>query len=205
MGLFSYPVLMAADILLFNAHKVPVGRDQIQHIEMARDIATRFNYLFKDEFFTTPEAVVDETTDVLVGLDGRKMSKSYNNTIPLFSTEKELLKLVRKITTNSLEPGEPKDSETCSLFQIYKAFAQPEEVAMMRVKYQEGIGWGAAKTDVFEYLNHVLSAPRERYVELMKDPSAIEQILQQGASRARDEASPFMARLRQAVGLGRFA
>lgn len=205
MGLFSYPVLMAADMLLFNANKVPVGRDQIQHIEMARDMATRFNYLFKDDFFTIPEAVVDETTDVLVGLDGRKMSKSYNNTIPLFSTEKELLKLIRKITTNSLEPGEPKDPDNCSLFQIYSAFAKPNEVAAMRVKYQEGIGWGAAKTEVFEYLNQILSAPRERYVALMQDPAAIEKILIQGATRARDEASPFMARLRKAVGLGHFA
>ncbi len=205
MGLFSYPVLMAADILLFNAHKVPVGRDQIQHIEMARDMATRFNYLFKSDFFTLPEAVIDETTDVLVGLDGRKMSKSYNNTIPLFSTEKELLKLVRKITTNSLEPGEPKDADRCSLFQIYSAFASPGEVTAMRVKYQEGIGWGHAKTEVFEYLNQHLSAPRERYLELMQDAVGIEKLLIQGAVRARDEASPFMARLRQAVGLGRFA
>ncbi len=205
MGLFSYPVLMAADMLLFNAHKVPVGRDQIQHIEMARDIATRFNYLYKDEFFTIPEAVVDETTDVLVGLDGRKMSKSYNNTIPLFSTEKELLKLVKKITTNSLQPGEPKDADTCSLFQIYAAFASKDETAAMRVKYEEGIGWGAAKTELFEYLNGVLAAPRERYTQLMQDTAHIEQVLQRGAQRARDEASPFMARLRTAVGLGRFA
>ncbi|WP_410211666.1 tryptophan--tRNA ligase [Aquirhabdus sp.] len=205
MGLFGYPVLMAADILLFNAHKVPVGRDQIQHIEMARDIATRFNYLFKEEFFTLPEAVVDETTDVLVGLDGRKMSKSYNNTIPLFSTEKELLKLVRKITTNSLEPGEPKDPDTCSLFEIYSAFATAEETAAMRVKYFEGIGWGAAKNELFEYLNGVLTEPRARYTELMQNPAYIEQVLTRGAERARDEATPFMARLRKAVGLGRFA
>ncbi|AXI03148.1 tryptophan--tRNA ligase [Aquirhabdus parva] len=205
MGLFGYPVLMAADILLFNAHKVPVGRDQIQHIEMARDIATRFNYLFKEEFFTLPEAVVDETTDVLVGLDGRKMSKSYNNTIPLFSTEKELLKLVRKITTNSLEPGEPKDPDTCSLFEIYSAFATADETAAMRVKYLEGIGWGAAKNELFEYLNGVLSEPRARYTELMQNPAYIEQVLIRGAERARDEATPFMARLRKAVGLGRFA
>jgi tryptophanyl-tRNA synthetase len=205
MGLFSYPVLMAADMLLFNAHKVPVGRDQIQHIEMARDMATRFNYLFKGDFFTLPEAVIDEATDVLVGLDGRKMSKSYNNTIPLFSTEKELLKLVRKITTNSLEPGEPKDPNQCSLFQIYAAFARPDEVAAMRIKYQEGIGWGVAKTETFEYLNQHLSAPRERYLALIQDPGHIEKILNEGAVRARDEASPFMARLRQAVGLGRFA
>ncbi len=205
MGLFGYPVLMAADILLFNAHKVPVGRDQIQHIEMTRDIATRFNYLFKEEFFTLPEAVVDETTDVLVGLDGRKMSKSYNNTIPLFSTEKELQKLVRKITTNSLEPGEPKDPDTCSLFQIYAAFANADETTAMRVKYQEGIGWGAAKNEVFEYLNGILTEPRARYAELMQNPAYIEQVLVRGAERARDEATPFMARLRKAVGLGRFA
>ncbi len=204
MGLFSYPVLMAADMLLFNAQKVPVGRDQIQHIEMARDMATRFNYLYKDEFFTLPEAVVDETTDVLVGLDGRKMSKSYNNTIPLFSTEKELLKLIRKIVTNSLEPGQPKDWKTCSLYQIYAAFASADEAAAMRVKYEEGIGWGAAKNEVFEHLNAILSAPRERYMQLMQEPGHIEEILLQGAARARDEATPFLARLRKAVGLGRF-
>ncbi len=204
MGLFSYPVLMAADILMFNAHKVPVGRDQIQHIEMARDMAGRFNHLFKGNYFTMPEAVTDEKSQLLLGLDGRKMSKSYNNTIPLFGTEKQLLKSVRKIKTNSLEPGEPKDPDTCSLFQIYSAFATEAEVAAMREQYADGIGWGDAKNQLFEYLNDHLKAPRERYVELMEDPAHVEAILKRGAERARDEAAPMMERLRRAVGLGNF-
>ena len=204
MGLFSYPVLMAADILMFNAHKVPVGRDQIQHIEMARDMAGRFNHLFKGSYFTMPEAVTDEKSQLLLGLDGRKMSKSYNNTIPLFGTEKQLLKSVRKIKTNSLEPGEPKDPDTCSLFQIYSSFATEAEVAAMREQYAAGIGWGDAKNQLFEYLNDHLKAPRERYVELMEDPAHVEAILKRGAERARDEAAPMMERLRRAVGLGNF-
>jgi len=204
MGLFGYPVLMAADILMFNANKVPVGRDQIQHIEMARDMAGRFNHLYKSQYFTLPEAVVDEKVEVLGGLDGRKMSKSYNNTIPLFVSEKKLLKLVRKIKTNSLEPGEPKDPDTCTLFQIYSAFASAEESAAMRRRYAEGIGWGEAKNELFEYLNAHLREPRERYQALMEDPGHIEAVLRKGADRARAEAAPLMDRLRHAVGLGRF-
>lgn len=204
MGLFGYPVLMAADILMFNANKVPVGRDQIQHIEMARDIAGRFNHLYKGQYFTLPEAVVDEKVEVLGGLDGRKMSKSYNNTIPLFVSEKKLLKLVRKIKTNSLEPGEPKDPETCTLFQIYSAFATASDVAAMREQYAQGIGWGDAKNQLFEYLNAHLEAPRERYNALMEDPAHIEAILQKGAERAREEAAITMDKLRSAAGLGRF-
>ncbi|RAR63627.1 tryptophanyl-tRNA synthetase [Onishia taeanensis] len=204
MGLFGYPVLMAADILMFNAHKVPVGRDQIQHIEMARDIGGRFNHLYKGQFFTQPEAVVDDKVEVLNGLDGRKMSKSYNNTIPLFVSEKKLQKLVRKIKTNSLEPGEPKDPDTCTLFQIYSAFASAEETADLRREYENGIGWGVAKDRVFEYLNAHLREPRERYQALMEDPGHIEQVLAKGAERARSEAAPFMDRLREAAGLGRF-
>ncbi|SDO26401.1 tryptophan--tRNA ligase [Vreelandella arcis] len=205
MGLFGYPVLMAADILMFNAHKVPVGRDQIQHIEMARDIAGRFNHLYKGDYFTLPNAVVDEKSQVLGGLDGRKMSKSYNNTIPLFVAEKKLQKLVRKIKTNSLEPGEPKDPDTCTLFQIYAAFASAEETTAMRQQYAEGIGWGDAKNQVFEYLNAHLEKPRERYNKLMEDPGHIEAVLQRGAERAREETAVTMDRLRAAVGLGRFS
>ncbi|MEQ6918582.1 tryptophan--tRNA ligase [Halomonas aquatica] len=204
MGLFGYPVLMAADILMFNAHKVPVGRDQIQHIEMARDIAGRFNHLYKGQYFTQPDAVVDERVEVLGGLDGRKMSKSYNNTIPLFVSEKKLQKLVRKIKTNSLEPGEPKDPSSCTLFQIFSAFATPDETEAMRSDYANGIGWGEAKNRVFELLNGQLREPRERYQALMEDPGHIEQVLLKGAERARAEAAPFMDRLRQAAGLGRF-
>lgn len=205
MGLFGYPVLMAADILMFNAHKVPVGRDQIQHIEMARDIAGRFNHLYKGEYFTLPNAVVDEKSQVLGGLDGRKMSKSYNNTIPLFVGEKKLQKLVRKIKTNSLEPGEPKDPDTCTLFQIYAAFASDEETAAMRQQYAEGIGWGDAKNQVFEHLNAHLEQPRERYNALMEDPGHIEAVLQRGAERAREETAVTMDKLRATVGLGRFS
>ncbi|KFF49492.1 tryptophanyl-tRNA synthetase [Gammaproteobacteria bacterium MFB021] len=204
MGLFGYPVLMAADILMFNAHKVPVGRDQIQHIEMARDMAGRFNHIYKGDYFTLPEAIVDEKVEVLRGLDGRKMSKSYDNTIPLFVSAKKLQKLVRKIKTNSLEPGEPKDPDTCTLFQIYSAFATAQEIADMRRRYAEGIGWGEAKNEVFEYLDAHLREPRERYEALMNDPGHIEQVLQQGAERARAEANALMERLRVAVGLGRF-
>ncbi|GHB19878.1 tryptophan--tRNA ligase [Salinicola rhizosphaerae] len=204
MGLFGYPVLMAADILMFNAHKVPVGRDQIQHIEMARDMAGRFNHIYKGDYFTLPEAIVDERVEVLRGLDGRKMSKSYDNTIPLFVSEKKLQKLVRKIKTNSLEPGEPKDADTCTLFQIYSAFATAEESADMRRRYEGGIGWGDAKNEVFEYLNAHLREPRERYEALMNDPAHIEQVLVKGAERAREEANALMDRLRVAVGLGRF-
>ncbi|WP_110686210.1 tryptophan--tRNA ligase [Salinicola aestuarinus] len=204
MGLFGYPVLMAADILMFNANKVPVGRDQIQHIEMARDMAGRFNHIYKGDYFTLPEAIVDEKVEVLRGLDGRKMSKSYDNTIPLFVSEKKLLKLVRKIKTNSLEPGEPKDPDTCTLFQIYSAFATGEESAEMRRRYAEGIGWGEAKNEVFEYLNAHLREPRERYEALMSDPAHIEQVLVKGAERAREETQALMDKLRPAVGLGRF-
>ncbi|ANF59230.1 tryptophan--tRNA ligase [Halotalea alkalilenta] len=204
MGLFSYPVLMAADILLFNANRVPVGRDQIQHIEMARDIAGRFNHLYKGDFFTLPEAQVDERVQVLNGLDGRKMSKSYDNTIALFSTEKQLLKLVRKIKTNSLEPGEPKDPDGCTLFQIYSAFVDRGASDAMRQRYAEGIGWGEAKNIVFETLNEQLRAPRETYQALLEDPAHIEALLRKGAERARAQAAPFVDRLRSAVGLGRF-
>ncbi|MEC8483729.1 MAG: tryptophan--tRNA ligase, partial [Pseudomonadota bacterium] len=150
MGLFCYPVLMAADILAFNANKVPVGRDQIQHIEMARDIAARFNHLF-GQHFVLPEAVVaEDDSAILKGLDGRKMSKSYNNTIPLFDTEKKLKKGINKIVTNLLEPGEPKDPNGSTVFDIYKAFATEEQTAEMRQKFAEGIAWGEAKKELFE-------------------------------------------------------
>ena len=200
MGLFCYPILMAADILMFKASKIPVGRDQIQHLEMARDIAARFNY-FYGEHFVLPEAVVDEKTSVLVGLDGRKMSKSYGNTIPLFKSEKALRKLIMRIKTNSLPPEAPKDPDTCTLFQIYQAFATLEESAAMRQRYAQGIGWGEMKQTLFEYLNARLSEPRQRYHELLQAPDHIEQILKCGATRAREHSVPFLAELRRAVGI----
>ena len=200
MGLFNYPILMAADILLFNAHKVPVGKDQIQHIEMARDIGGRFNHIYGPHF-NIPEAVVNEDTAILCGLDGRKMSKSYDNTIPLFLPEKPFRKLIMKIKTNSLEPGVPKDPETCTLFGIYKAFATKDEVAAVRKRYEEGIGWGEMKQFLFEYLNAHLQEARERYVELMQSPGDIEAVLLLGAEKARDCSVPFMKKIRESVGI----
>lgn len=199
MGLFSYPVLMAADILMFNATKIPVGKDQIQHVEMARDIAGRFNHHF-GEHFAMPEAVVSDDVAVLNGLDGRKMSKSYGNTIPLFEPSKRLRKLIMKIKTNSLEPGEPKDTEGCTLFQIYQAFASEAEVAVIRKEYADGIAWGEMKQRLFEYLDAHLSEPRERYNEIMANPSIIEKALLEGAEKARATSKPFMDDLRSAIG-----
>jgi tryptophanyl-tRNA synthetase len=200
MGLFNYPVLMAADILMFNAHKVPVGRDQVQHIEMARDIAGRFNHIY-GEHFAIPEAVISEDTATLLGLDGRKMSKSYDNTIPLFMEEKKFRKLINKIKTNSLEPGEPKDPDTCTLFSIYKAFATSEETAAVRVRYAEGIGWGEMKGVLFEYLNEHLKTARERYEALMEAPEKIEEALMEGAAKAREYSTPFMKDIRASIGI----
>ncbi len=201
MALFGYPVLMTADILMFHATKVPVGRDQKQHVEMARDIAQRFNHIYGDTF-TLPEAVIDDNTAVLSGLDGRKMSKSYNNTIPLFAPSKKLRKLIMKIKTNSLEPGEPKDTEGSTVFDIYRAIATPEETKAMQQKFAEGIGWGDAKQELFEYLDAHLSGPRDEYDRLIANPGHVESVLQSGGQRAREIAGPFMQKLRAAVGIG---
>ena len=201
MGLYSYPILMAADILMFNAHHIPVGKDQIQHIEMCRDIAMRFNHTY-GEHFVLPEAMVDEgEPKVLSGLDGRKMSKSYGNIIPLFAPADELKKLIFQITTNSLQPGEVKDPDSCTLFEIYSAFASPEETLVVRQAYANGIGWGDMKGQLFEYLNDYLTPARKRYEEIMTDPAYIEAELQKGAAKARAHSEPFMQRLRSAVGI----
>ena len=200
MGLFSYPILMAADILLFKANKVPVGKDQIQHLEMTRDVAARFNHHY-GETFVLPEAVVDENSAVLSGLDGRKMSKSYNNTIPLFLPEKQLRKLIMKIKTNSHPPEEPKDPNDSTLFEIYQAFATPEETAAMRERYAQGIGWGEMKQTLFEYLNAHLAEPREQYQALMGSPDYVEQVLKEGAVKAREYSIPLLREIRRAIGI----
>ena len=200
-GLFMYPVLMAADILVFNAHKVPVGRDQIQHIEMARDFAQRFNHLYGDHL-VLPEAAVEEHVATLPGLDGRKMSKSYDNTIPLFCSREELKKLIFSIVTDSRAPGEAKDTEGSALFQLYQAFASADETAAMRDAYAQGIGWGDAKQKLFELIDAELSPMRERYNALMQEPQKIEEMLREGARVARERHGlPLMRRLREAVGL----
>ncbi len=203
MGLFSYPVLMAADILMFGANKVPVGKDQIQHVEMARDIAQRFNHLFckKEPLLTLPDYQVDDNVAVLQGLDGRKMSKSYGNTIPLFLPEKQLQKQINKIVTNLQEPGEPKDPDTSTVFQIYQAFASAEQTAEMRQAYADGIGWGDAKKRLFALINAEVGEARERYNELLARPDDIEDMLQQGATKARAISQPLLEQVRRAVGI----
>lgn len=199
-GLFMYPVLMGADILMFNAHKVPVGRDQVQHIEMARDMAHSFNYRY-GEHFVPPEAEIEDDVATLPGLDGRKMSKSYDNTIPLFAPREQLRKLVASIVTDSRAPGEAKDTEGSALFQIYQAFATPTETTALRQAYADGIAWSDAKQRVFERIDREIAPMRAAYLTLLNDPGKIEAILLAGAARARQIATPFMGRLRQAVGL----
>ena len=200
MGLYSYPILMSADILMFNAHEVPVGRDQIQHVEMTRDIAQRFNHRFK-ELFVLPEAKVDDNVELLVGLDGRKMSKSYGNTIPLFESEKKLQKAVNKIITNLKEPGEPKTPDESPLFDIYTAFATPAETAEFTQMLADGLAWGEAKKLLGAKLNEELAPKRERFHELTAQPAQIEDILQAGAAKARKQARELLDQVRDAVGI----
>jgi tryptophanyl-tRNA synthetase len=205
-GLFMYPVLMAADILLFNADKVPVGRDQIQHIEMARDFGQRFNHLYGEpvgkQHFRLPEAVIEENVATLPGLDGRKMSKSYDNTIALFAPRATLRKLIASIVTDSRAPGEPKDADASNVFQLYRAFASAEETAAMRREFEQGIGWGDAKQRLFERIDSEVAPLRERYEALMAEPQKIERLLRDGAQRLRATyAQPLLRDLREAVGL----
>ena len=206
MGLFSYPVLMAADILMFNAHKVPVGRDQIQHVEMARDIGQRFNHLFGQgrELFTLPEAVIEEEVATLPGLDGRKMSKSYDNTIPLFGTAKQLKEAIARIVTDSKLPGEPKDADGSHLFTLYQAFASQAQQAEFRAELEGGLAWGEAKNRLYQLLENELGEARERYNALIARPADLEDILLAGAAKARRIATPFLGELREAVGLRSF-
>ena len=199
-GLFMYPVLMAADILLFKAHKIPVGRDQVQHIEMARDMAQSFNHLY-GEHFVAPEAAIDESVAMLPGLDGRKMSKSYDNIIALFAPRERMRKQIAGIVTDSRAPGEPKQVEGSALFQIYQAFASEEETEALRRAYAQGIAWGEAKQLLFERIDREIAPMRERHDALVANPAELERILRAGADKARTLARPFLAELRSAVGL----
>ena len=202
-GLFMYPVLMAADILLFGAQQVPVGRDQIQHIEMARDIAASFNHLYGQgrELLAPPEAQVDENVALLPGLDGRKMSKSYQHTIPLCAPREELRKLIMGIVTDSRAPGEAKSTEGSAIFALYRAFATPEETAAFAQDFAQGIAWGEAKQKLFERIDAEIAPMRARYEHLISHPQEVQAILQAGAAKARQIATPAIAALRQAVGL----
>ena len=201
MGLYGYPVLMAADILAFDVDWVPVGKDQVQHIEIARDIAQRINHVCGSEVLRLPRAKLDDASAIVPGLDGRKMSKSYDNTIPLFAPSKQLKKVVNRIVTDSTPPEAPKDPDTSVIFQIYKAVASPEEQRALAERYRSGIGWGDAKAALLERLEAVVAAPRARYDALMADPAAIDALLAAGAIKARHTASQVLARVRRAIGM----
>jgi tryptophanyl-tRNA synthetase len=202
MGLFTYPVLMAADILLFDAHVVPVGKDQVQHVEMAQDIAGAINFNYKAELLRVPEASIQEQVAVVPGLDGRKMSKSYGNAIPLFAPEKELRKLIMRIVTNSQAVEEPKNPETSQIFLLYKLFASPEEQAALAARYRVGgMGWGEANETLFQAVNRELSPLRERFEAIMADKSGLDAVLARGAEKARSIAQATVARLRKAAGI----
>jgi len=189
---------------MFKSHKIPVGRDQIQHIEMARDMASSFNHLY-GEHLVLPEAEVDDAVALLPGLDGRKMSKSYDNTIPLFAPREQMRKLIMGIVTDSRAPGEPKDTEGSALFQIYQAFASADETAALRKAYADGIAWGDAKQMLFERIDREIAPMRAKYEAMMADPAQVERILLAGAQKARTLATPLMRELREAVGLRNLA
>ena len=200
MGLFSYPVLMAADILMFNATHVPVGNDQIQHIEMTRDIAGRFNHIYK-KTFELPEAIIQDKNNTVPGIDGRKMSKSYKNIIPLLSSEKQLKKSILKIVTNSLEPGDPKDTKDCTIHSLYTYFASKDEVDELTNAYKEGIGWGDAKNMLFDVINRDIAPIRNKYETLSSDKTLINDLLSEGASKVRISAKEMISNLRDSIGI----
>jgi len=200
MGLFSYPVLMAADILMFNATHVPVGADQIQHLEMTRDIAARFNHIYK-KTFELPEAIIQSKKDTVPGIDGQKMSKSYGNIIPLLSSEKQLKKSIAKIVTNSLEPGDPKDPTTCTVFKLYKYFASDELLKEFENDYKEGIGWGDAKNKLFNIVNNEMLPIREKFMSLENDKNLLNDLLQDGSKKVRPIAQEMLASIRDSIGI----
>ena len=201
MGLFSYPVLMAADILIFNATHVPVGSDQIQHLEMTRDIAGRFNHIYKNDLFNLPEAITNDDAKTIPGLDGRKMSKSYNNVIPFLCPEKELQKGVMRIVTNSLEPGVKKDIKDCNLFTIYSSFASNDQINALKKLYADGVGWGEAKKLVFNDLNAIIEPVRDRYFDLLQKPDYLNDVLDHGSSKVTPIAKELLEKVRDLVGI----
>jgi tryptophanyl-tRNA synthetase len=202
MGLFTYPVLMAADIILFDSDVVPVGKDQVQHIEMAQDIAQSVNHNYKQEVLKIPQALVSENVAVVPGLDGRKMSKSYGNAIPLFIPETQLRKLIMRIVTNSQAVEEPKDPETSQIFLLYKLFTSPEEQAVLASRYRSGgMGWGEAKEELFRVVNRELAPIRERFNAIVADPAALNRTLAAGAEKARPIAAATLRRFRKAAGI----
>lgn len=202
MGLYCYPILMSADILLYNTKYVPVGLDQKQHCEIARDIAISFNARY-GETFILPEAVIDDNVSTIVGLDGRKMSKSYGNTIQLFADENTLKKSINRIVTDSKLPGQPKD-ENCTLSKIYSLFASKEKSDEFKIKLINGLGWGDAKKELYDVANSFLAPMREKYNYYMQNPQIVEQILQDGAKKARYIARKQLNKIRKKIGVAEF-
>jgi len=203
MGLYNYPVLMAADIILYGAHLVPVGQDQKQHIEIARDLAQAFNQQY-GEILVVPEPVINESVKTIPGTDGRKMSKSYNNVLPLYVPSKKLRQAVMQIVTDSKGIEESKDPETCNLFQIFKLFAKPERLEEVKLAYQSGgLGYGTLKQELFDLVDLFVSPGRAVYDQYIKDPDRIDHILKLGAHKARAIAHHNLAAVRQAIGMAR--
>ena len=201
-GLFAYPVLMAADILLYDSNKVPVGRDQKQHLEVTRDIAVKLNEAFGEGTVVLPEAIIREDTAVVVGLDGQKMSKSYNNTLPIFGAEKALKKSIMKIVTDSTEVEAPKATENSTILALYKLFASADDYAAMVADHQRGgVGYGDFKKRLAEAYWEYFAPMRARRDEILADPGYVEQVLAEGAAKAREEADKVLTRVRRAVGL----
>jgi tryptophanyl-tRNA synthetase len=203
VGVYTYPVLMAADILLFDADFVPVGKDQVQHVEIARDMAQRVNHTFKKPLLTLPAAKIETHVAVVPGLDGRKMSKSYDNTIPLLAPAKQLRKAVMKIVTDSTPPEAPKDPDKSVIFDLYKLFATPPQIEALRARYVSGLGWGDAKGALADAIEATVGEPRKIYDALIADRATLDGLLARGAEKARAYAGPVLARLREAIGMGR--
>lgn len=200
MGLYNYPILMSADILLFSADKVPVGKDQIQHLEIAKDLAEKFNHIYKTDFLKSPEALLQKQALVL-GLDGQKMSKSYKNHIPLFCDSKTLRKYIMKIKTDSTPPETPKDTKTSLIFHFYQFFATESEQKELKEKFQNGIGWGEAKEILFQKLDSSLKDKREKYQHYLEDPKEIRRVLEEGKEKTLKVAKPFLSEIRKIVGI----
>ncbi len=199
IGLYTYPVLMSADILLYGSNDVPVGKDQIQHVEIARSIAGRCNEYFGEGTLVLPQEIIQENGSYIPGLDGRKMSKSYGNIIPLWGTEKKLKKTINKIVTDTSAPEDPKDPSKCTIMEIYRLFGEDSEIKDLEKRYQEGIGWGHAKAELFEVVNRFLEEPREKFNYLMENRNELDVILEQGADRARVIAKETMKRVRSRI------
>lgn len=200
MGLFSYPILMAADILMFNATHVPVGSDQNQHLEMTRDIANKFNHIYK-KTFVLPEPIIHDLNDTVPGIDGKKMSKSYGNVIPLLSSEKELKKSISKIITNSLEPGVKKDTKNCTIFKLYSYFSDEDQIKEFKDDYTNGIGWGDAKNKLYDLINNEIAPIREKYLELKDNKKLINDLFYDGSKKVRPLAKETLDNIRESIGI----